>query len=205
MNQKELPHSPPAERNKGPILEILEMYLRRGKVLEMGFGTAQHAQHFTKHFPWVTWYCADHEDQHWILEEKKKLDPQWKVEGPIDLFVSENRTMYEQVQDTFDFVYTANTMHIMSENEVRLFCEQVGQLIYPNGVLIIYGPFKYEGEYTSASNITFDLWLKQKYPGGGIKDFEIIHDLLAFHGFEFLKLHKMPANNEIISFRKLSQ
>ena len=49
-----------AERNKGPILTLLERTLpRTGLVLEIGSGTGQHVAHFAKALPELTWQPSD--------------------------------------------------------------------------------------------------------------------------------------------------
>ena len=49
-----------AERNKGPILALLERILpHSGLVLEIGSGTGQHVAHFAKALPELTWQPSD--------------------------------------------------------------------------------------------------------------------------------------------------
>lgn len=44
--------SAPAERNKQPILEVLQGFLpERGRALEIASGTGQHVTWFAKHLP----------------------------------------------------------------------------------------------------------------------------------------------------------
>ncbi len=49
-----------AERNKGPILEVLKRVLpETGLVLEIGSGTGQHAAHFAPRLPGLVWQPTD--------------------------------------------------------------------------------------------------------------------------------------------------
>ena len=48
--------SPSAERNKGPIAEILMRVLpEQGEVLEVSSGTGQHVLHFAQAMPHIRW------------------------------------------------------------------------------------------------------------------------------------------------------
>jgi tRNA G46 methylase TrmB len=55
-----LPNSVACERNKGPILEVLQReFSDRRSVLEIGSGTGQHAVHFARSLPHVAWQTSD--------------------------------------------------------------------------------------------------------------------------------------------------
>ena len=102
-----------------------------------------------------------------------------------------------------DGVFTANTLHIISWPEVACLLAGVGQALRPEGVLCIYGPFNYGGEFTSESNARFDLWLKARDPLSGVRDFEAVCALAQKHGLVLQQDHPMPVNNRTLVFRKL--
>ena len=68
------------------------------------------------------------------------------------------------------------------------------------GRFMVYGPFNYDGQFTSDSNRQFDGWLKAADPQRGIRDKEWIEQEFARHGRQCLADHEMPANNRVLVF-----
>lgn len=61
--QKDIIYVHAAERNKGPILEVLQQYLPqksdKGLVFEVASGPGQHIVHFAQYFPALTFLPSD--------------------------------------------------------------------------------------------------------------------------------------------------
>jgi SAM-dependent methyltransferase len=211
------------ERNKGPILEILTGALARSrKVLEIGSGTGQHATHFAAHLPHVIWQPSDTGDYLTGLRERiaterrpsgqrgnpqrglARKPPAGANEGtpnlrpPLELDVRDLPWPVEPV----DAVFTANTLHIMSWDAVKALFRGIGAVLNGPGVLCIYGPFRYGGRYTSASNAEFDRFLRARDPASGIRDFEEVNTLSSEQGLSLLADHPMPANNQFMIWHK---
>ncbi len=70
--------------------------------------------------------------------------------------------------------------------------------------MAIYGPFKYAGAYTSASNADFDGFLRSRDPLSGIRDFEAVDALARQIGLVLLQDHAMPANNQCLVWQRQS-
>jgi len=51
-----------------------------------------------------------------------------------------------------DAIYSANTLHIMGWREVEAMFRGVDAVLSPQGIVCVYGPFRYDGAYTSESN-----------------------------------------------------
>ncbi len=197
----EKPYSPACDRNKEPILELLKSYIKSGRLLEIGTGTGQHAVYFAKNLTNIEWQTSDVQENHagiqmWLDEAQLS-----NVKNPISFQIG---------RDTFpkgeyDFVYTANTLHIMSWDEVQSLITLLGENSKVNSKVFFYGPFKYNGEYTSKSNLEFDLNLQESNPKKGIRDFEKVQNLMQEAGFDLLKDHEMPANNRMLVFEKKTE
>ena len=102
----------------------------------------------------------------------------------------------------FDALFSANSLHIMSEGSVTNFFLGAGKLLAEDALLIVYGPFNYAGKFTSQSNEEFDGWLKERNPVSGIRDFESVCTIADIANFEFEQDIEMPANNRLLVWRK---
>jgi len=148
--------------------------------------------------PHLTWYASNRLESHsgiraWLDEARLP-----NLAGPFELDVLQ--PVWPQVQ--IDAVFSANTVHIMSWEEVVAFFSGVGRLLAGNGLFCLYGPFNYGGRYTSESNERFDRWLQQRDPQSGIKDFDDLDELARKAGMGLEEDYEMPANNRILCWRK---
>lgn len=192
------PYSEAANRNKDPILDVLKKYINSGKLFEVGSGTAQHCVYFASYFSNLTWVASDRPEYHeginaWLYEANLS-----NVEGPIKFVIGED-TFPNQ---TFDYVYSSNTLHIMSWKECLIFFDLLGDNLKRDAYIFFYGPFNYDGQFTSESNFAFDQMLRARDPNSGIRDFSDIKYILESKGFEFINDHKMPANNRLLVFKR---
>ena len=187
------------ERNKGPILEILRRTLVDTRlVLEIGSGTGQHAAYFALHLPHIVWQPSDRADYLSDLNARLTLEGSLNINPPLLLDVGANPWPVERA----DAIFSANTLHIMSWREVEDFFHGAGITVTGGGKLCIYGPFRYNGGYTSESNARFDQYLKQHNSLGGIRDFEAVNALAEAQGFRLLQDHPMRANNQLLVWEK---
>ena len=97
----------------------------------------------------------------------------------------------------YDAVFSANTLHIMSWEEVEQLFAHIAQVTTDNATLAIYGPFNYNGEYSSQSNAAFDDWLQARGAHMRIRDAEAVDALAEVAGFDLIDDVAMPANNRL--------
>lgn len=195
------PFAPACERNQAPILAVLETHLpSRCSILEIGSGTGQHAVHFASHQPEWLWQCSDQAEYlpgigQWIAEANRSNLP-----NAIELTAQENAV---GIWPNCDALFSANTLHIMAWQEVEQFFRLAGESVHQEGKLLVYGPFNYQGRYSSESNAQFDVWLKQQASHRAIRDFEAVDQLASAAGFRLLQDHEMPANNRCLVWNKI--
>ena len=190
----EKPYSQACENNKQPIAAVLKSaFANASSVLEVGSGTGQHAVYFAEQMPQLTWHCSDLVENHAGIKAWLADYPGDNIQPPIAFDVNHTWPAL-----TVDAVFTANTLHIISWQSVQQFFKGIAQVLNPGAVVAIYGPFNYQGKYTSHSNASFDQWLKDMDPARGIRDFEAITALANGAGLTLLADHTMPANNRLL-------
>ncbi len=195
------PFSAACERNRDPILKVLEQVItpKDLRLLEIGAGTGQHAVYLAPHFPWMEWHPTDVGANLagislWVGEARL-----FNLQKPVRLDVSVD----DFPKLKFDVVFTANTFHIMSWKDCKSCMKTMGKRLREGSRAIIYGPFKYNGEFTSESNAAFDMSLKENNPVSGIRAFEDVNNAMTKNGFVLMNDYEMPANNRMLVYRRL--
>lgn len=186
------------ENNKDPIVNVLKgSFANVTRVLEIGSGTGQHCVYFAPRLPHLTWQASDRALNILGIESWMATNPAVNLPGPIPLDVDDA----EWPKD-FDAVFSANTAHIMPWKQVERMFLMVGRTLWNYGLFALYGPFNYNGEFTSEGNYNFDKMLKQQNPDQGIRDFEAVNSLALNAGLVLLEDHSMPANNRLLIWEK---
>jgi len=102
-----------------------------------------------------------------------------------------------------DFVFSANTAHIMSQAEVAIMFAGIGSLLREGGIFCLYGPFNRNGQFTSDSNRAFDATLRARDPAMGIRDDQALIALGRQSGLALAADHSLPARNRVLVWRKI--
>ena len=187
------------EENREPILGIIsDVFSAPGRILEVGSGTGQHAVYFAEQLPHLLWQTSD------LAESHASIDA-WRVESGLDnilppLVLDVNEPTWPTQQ--YVGVFSANTAHIMGWNAVENMFAGIGRLLPEGAHFCLYGPFNYEGRFTSASNMHFDGWLKDRDPQSGVRDFEAVEALATAAGMVLVADNEMPVNNRLLVWRK---
>jgi cyclopropane fatty-acyl-phospholipid synthase-like methyltransferase len=199
MNTIEKPYSEACARNREPILQVLrEHFADRHHVLEIGSGTGQHAVHFAAAMPQLIWQTSDRREylpglRLWLDEAGLPNTP-----PPLTLDVVADPWPAQ----TFDAIFTANTLHIMSWSEVETFFARLPSVLAADAVLAVYGPFNRDGQFTTPSNAAFDAALKSRDPKMGLRDLAAVDALASSIGLTLIDDRALPANNDCIVWRR---
>ena len=190
-----------ADKNKDFILEQLRKALQPDdRVLEIASGTGQHAAHFTAHMPDIFWQPSDLDIHGTGLVENLSGLHRTNLLAPLTLDINH----WPDISEQFDALYSANCIHVIDWQSVENYIRGAAGCLKTEGALILYDPFKFDGAFTTESNEQFDAFLRERYCGGGIRDFEAIDALATKEGLSFQSNTQMPANNQFLIWRKTS-
>jgi SAM-dependent methyltransferase len=195
-----LPCAPAAERNKEPILEVLERILpRSGTVLEIASGTGQHAAHFAAALPGVAFQPSD--------ADPLMVDAARRRRAAAGLPNLEPPVVLDALADPWpvtgaDAMIAINLLHISPWAVTSGLLRGAAAVLGSGGRLAIYGPFFRDGVPTAPSNLAFDASLRARNPAWGVRRLEDVAEVAARHGFDLEEAVEMPANNIIAVFRR---
>jgi hypothetical protein len=202
--------APAFHRNHQSIRNVLEASLagKSGEVVEVGSGTGQHVVDFARHFPEITWWPSDFNEQH------LKSIAAWRdyaglpnVRAPLRIDLSDPLWCPEMKDGRGPgellAVFCANVIHIAPWRVAEGLVAGAGHYLRGGGRLFLYGPFKRGGRHTASSNAAFDASLREGNPEWGVRDVEAVEALAARAGLRLADIAEMPANNLTVVFERL--
>lgn len=193
------PFAAAADRNAAPILEALEIELRSAqRVLEIGSGTGQHAVRFGARLRWLEWQTSDLAENHAAIQAWIDESGLSNILPPLALDVLDEQSDLPPC----DAVFSANTAHIMPIVAVERMFGLAGTVLEDGGLFCLYGPFRFAQRFSTPSNASFDAALRERDPAMGIRDLERLDGFARESGLTVLRRYAMPANNELVIWRK---
>jgi len=189
-----------AERNRGPILNVLERALpKTGLVLEIASGTGQHVLHFAQALKGLSWQPTDMDAacrrsiSAWLATAELP-----NVRQPLDLDV---RALPWRVP-TLDAIVCLNLIHIAPWSVATALFAGAALALRESGLLYLYGPYSVQGRHTSPSNAAFDSALRAENLEWGLRDLKEVESLAKDQGFDLAETIEMPANNFSVLLRR---
>ena len=192
--------SAPAERNKGPILDVLKRVLpKSGLVLEIAAGSGQHAVHFSRALPMLTWQPSDADaSARASIEAWAAAEALPNLMPPVELDVR----VQPWPVDRADAIVCINMIHISPWAATLALMRGAGSILPGDGVLYLYGPYRIDGRHTAPSNESFDASLRSQDPSWGVRDLDEVVKVALAEGLVLTETVAMPANNFSVVFRK---
>ena len=195
------------QRNREYIGDVLSRIIKKGSILEIGSGSGEHGVFFQKCFPEIIWQTSDPELEHrksiisWIDYEKLNI----KMPKPLEIDVKKSPWPIPfELFDMLQAIISINMIHIAPWECTESLFKESGKLLNYGKFLILYGPFKIEDKHISESNELFDRSLKVRNNNWGVRNLEEVNQEAIINGFQQKQLIKMPANNFILIYKKIS-
>jgi SAM-dependent methyltransferase len=189
-----------ALRNREPLREVLARYLpQSGMVLEIASGTGEHAVHFARHFTTLAWQPSDPDPTARAsiaaYREEANLP---NLLTPLELDVTQSPWPVAKA----DAIVCLNMVHIAPMEAVVALFAHGARALPPNGLLFLYGPYKFHGRFTAPSNEDFDRSLRERNPQWGVRDIRELTATATRTGLGLDHTLAMPANNHSLVFRR---
>ncbi|NJO45333.1 MAG: DUF938 domain-containing protein [Oscillatoriales cyanobacterium RM1_1_9] len=197
--------SPATDRNRQPILEVLQRVLPPdGMILEIASGTGQHSVFFAPHFPAQIWLPSDLNPRNLssILAWQSR-EPADNLLPPITLNASASTWPVETTEFQIAAIVNINMIHISPWSVCLGLLAGANRVLPSGGVLYLYGPFKQGGQHTALSNAAFDQSLQLQNPTWGVRDLDEVIAVAQTKQLKLIEVAPMPANNLSVIFHKI--
>lgn len=190
--------SPSAERNKQPLLEVLQQHLpAQGHALEIASGTGQHVVWFARHMPAWSWLPTEvHRGALYNIAVRVAQADLSNVYDPEPLDVRTRPWFaHDDTPPRFDLIFCANLLHIAPWEACTALLQGAARHLAPGGVLVTYGPYFENGVSAAPTNVEFDHSLRAHDASWGIRVRENVEQEARLAGLRLRARHAMPSNN----------
>ncbi|MGB0906462.1 MAG: DUF938 domain-containing protein [Maricaulaceae bacterium] len=193
-------YAPSASRNKGIIgQQLVNILPKHARVLEIASGTGEHAVHMCMQRRDLWWQPSDPN-----LEARQSQNA-WanKCAGQIgtSLNIDVTKAAWETHVENASVIFCSNMIHIAPWEATLGLAKGAGELLGPDGIVVLYGPFL-EEKSNAASNLEFDRALKARNAEWGVRFLESVKHIFALAGFNSAQRIAMPKNNLLLVFRQ---
>ncbi|MFN3726033.1 MAG: DUF938 domain-containing protein [Allosphingosinicella sp.] len=191
--------APHVARNAGPIIEVLRGVLpESGLVLEVASGTGEHALHFARAFPVLTFQPTDPDPLALSSIEA------WRSEAPANLLppLALDAASDDWPVGRADALLCINMVHISPWAATLGLLRGASRVLAAGAPLVLYGAYRRAGIPTAPSNEAFDESLKARNPEWGLRLLEDVVAEAEKAGFALERVVEMPVNNLTVVFRR---
>ena len=186
-----------ADRNKGPILDVLEEVLpERGLVLEIASGAGRHVAYFAAALAGPVWQPSEPDAELRRMIAAAARMP--NVREPLDLDVLRQPWPISAA----DAIVNINMIHVTPWDATVALMGGAAAVLPDGGVLYMYGPYRRFGGHTAPSNAAFHERLRMQDGRWGLRDMEDVERLAGEAGLVLERRVAMPANNFSLVFRR---
>jgi len=194
--------APAAARNRDSILAVLRRVLpSEGRVLEIASGTGEHAVHFARALPALSFAPSDADPECLASIEA------WRAHEALPNVEPARRIDVHDADWGADpgiaAILCSNLVHIAPWSAAQALVRGAARVLAPRAgaPLVLYGPYRRGGAHTAPSNAAFDASLRARDARFGVRDLEEVERAASECGFALDECVAMPANNFCVVFR----
>lgn len=167
------------------------------RVLEIASGTGEHAVFLAPRLEVASWQPSDPSAEACAsIDAHREGEPRVLPAMRLDV-----RTPPATLAGPFDLVVCVNMIHIAPFEACEALAARAGEWLAPEGHLYLYGPYRVGGTM-APSNEAFDASLRARDPSWGVRDLEVVTDVMARAGLRREAVTAMPANNVSLVFKR---
>lgn len=190
-----------ALRNTTAIAEVLtEVLPATGLVLEIASGSGEHVAAFSGRWPRLAWQPTDGDPAALASIDAWAADAGRTNVRPA-LALDVERWPWPDFTGV-RAVICINLVHIAPWSACEALMRGSAAVLPPGAPLVMYGPMKVGGEFTTDSNAAFDQSLRSRDPAWGVRDLEAVAAAALHHGLTLTRTVAMPANNFSLVFTR---
>ncbi|MCL2925396.1 MAG: class I SAM-dependent methyltransferase [Trichodesmium sp. MAG_R04] len=194
-------------RNREPILNVLKEKLPKepGVILEIASGSGMHINYFAPHFKHLFFQPSDYDTE--VFDNIKNILGKLgndNVYDPLSIDLTQPKTWLNlDKKNGYSAIFCINIFHVAPIDIIDGMMECAAELLNENGFLFIYGPFKVDGTFNSASNEQFNETLNSTgVPEWGLKDIADLKKVAEYYDLKLQEKIDMPSNNFSLIFAR---
>lgn len=192
--------TPSYHRNIEPITAKLHEVISPSakRLLEISSGSGQHIARFADEFPDITFQPTEYDAEN-LSSIDAWSDGKSNVLPAIHLDILSEDWLDETIEK-FDTLFCSNVIHITPWEVTDALFKGAAKYLNAKSQIILYGPYKVNGDYAGENDIEFEEWLKERDPRNAIRDIADVSEVAARYSFAHEASHNMPANNFVQVF-----
>lgn len=194
--------APSAARNVEAVTQLLTRIAPpTGTALEIASGTGQHVVHYAAALPAMTWQPTE------IDATRRASIAAYLAEAALPniaapIALDATASGWGTNHGGQNLITLCNLLHLISTPEAQTLAAEAATALAPNGVLMIYGPFKRGEAFISDGDQTFDASLRAQDPEIGYKSDAAVIQWGVDTGLVSRPAQDMPANNLALIWQK---
>jgi SAM-dependent methyltransferase len=185
-----------ALRNRGSLAAALRDVLpARGRVIELGSGTGEHAVLLAAAFPALVWQPSDPD------AEARESIAAWTAEAGLPNLLPPrdwDLRLARWQGSPADAVLCVNVLHVAPLACTDALCRGAARVLPPGGPLAVYGPFTHRGQPLGGRLARLEATLRAADPALGVREVEAVVEAGRRHGLALAAELPMPDEGDLL-------